>query len=323
MGKSPNQFFNKTLLENNETIPSFVKDKYDVFIRKTLESIYRKMAPRYWGKINTDTCQTNYGVINIFEHPGERWSILNRFDTNTKVKNKIEEIYESDDLSNDDFQTWIWKNRDDLFGPDGDYTQELVNVNLTTIESGIKREETAIKMLNNRFGEGTIIKRFCSGDIRDTLKGQDLLVETPKGIFTVQVKPYGSIKKYIDDEGSVYYEVKARGYNSTKYNPKDVQTIMFINDDDFIVFSNSRSKIGNVSDGVTRFYEEPLYTNISFTKENKKNRSVTTKMVKDVFGYGDTQSEIDRLELKKMAIDNLITKLGKKLGKVNDINPNK
>lgn len=299
---------NNIIVEMGETLPSFVNDSYDTFIRKTLESIYRKTAPNFWGKINTDTCQTGYGVINIFEHPNEKWSILNRFDTNTKVKNKIHEIYESEN-PDESFQTWIWNNKEDLFGRYGKYTQDLVNLNLTTIESGHRREEAAIRKLNDRFGEGTIIKRFCSGDKRDTLKGQDLLVETPNGIFTVQVKPYGSIKKFIDDEGSVYYEVNARGYNSTKYSPKNVQTIMFINEDDFIVFSNSRSKIGNVSDGVTRFYEDPLYTNIVFEKENKKNRSVTTKMVKDVFGYGDKDSEIQRLELKKAAIDRLINKI--------------
>lgn len=303
----------KIISELNETLPSFIGDSYDSFIRKTLESIYRKTAPNYWGRINTDTCQTNYGVINIFEHPNEKWSILNRFDTNNKVKNRIQEIYNSE-RPEENFQTWIWNNKEDLFGPTGKYTQELVNLNLTTIEAGAKREDAAIQMLNQRFGEGTIIKRFCSGDKRDTLKGQDLLVETPRGVFTVQVKPYGSIKKFIDDEGSVFYEVTARGYNSTKYSPKNVQTIMFINDKDFIVFSNSRSKIGNVSDGVTRFYEEPLYTNIVFDKEGKKNRSITTKMVKDVFGYGDDESEIQRLELKKATIDRLIDKIktGKK-----------
>lgn len=84
---------------------------------------------------------------------------------------------------------------------------------------------------------------------------------------------------------------------------------MFVHDDKFIVFSNSRSKIGNVSDGVTRFYEEPLYTNMVFDKENKKNRSTTTKIVKDVFNYGDKESEIQRLELKKAAIDRLINKI--------------
>jgi hypothetical protein len=46
-----------------------------------------------------------------------------------------------------------------------------------------------------------------------------------------------------------------------------------------------------------------------FDKENKKNRSTTTRMVKDVFNYGDKESEIQRLELKKAAIDRLISKI--------------
>jgi len=50
-------------------------------------------------------------------------------------------------------------------------------------------------------------------------------------------------------------------------------------------------------------------TNMVFDKENKKNRSTTTRMVKDVFNYGDKESEIQRLELKKAAIDRLISKI--------------
>jgi hypothetical protein len=84
---------------------------------------------------------------------------------------------------------------------------------------------------------------------------------------------------------------------------------MFINDENFVVFVNSRSKIGKVADGVTRFYEEPLYTNMSFDKEKTKNRSKSTKLVKNVFDYGSTESEIQRLEIKKAALERLIQKL--------------
>ena len=310
MDKFSEDFLNKFLLEQDLVLPSFIGADYPEFIRKTLEDIYRRKAPRHWGRINTPTCQTSYGVLNVFEHPGEDggWSILNRFDTNLKVKNEIKKIYEGEDGS-ENFQTWIWKNRNRLFGPDGEFVSGLVDINKTTILSGANREETAIKKLNGKFGEGTIIKRFCSGDKRDTLKGQDLLVETPNGTFTVQVKPYGKIDKYIDDEGSVFYEVHSRGYDPTKYSPLNVQTIMFVNDENFVVFVNSRSKIGKVADGVTRFYEEPLYTNLSFDKEKTKNRSKSTKLVKNVFDYGSTESEIQRLEIKKAALERLIQKL--------------
>jgi hypothetical protein len=310
MDKFSKDFLNNFLIEQDITPPIFINAEYPEFIRKTLENIYRKKAPQYWGKINTPTCQTNFGVLNVFEHPGEEggWSILNRFDTNYKVKNAIKEIYDSENPT-EDFQTWIWKNREKLFGENGEYTQRLVDVNKTTILSGANREETAINKLNEKFGEGTIIKRFCSGDKRDTLKGQDLLVETPNGVFTVQVKPYGKIDKFIDDEGSVFYEVHSRGYDPTKYSPLNVQTIMFVGDDKFAVFVNSRSKIGKVADGVTRFYEEPLYTNMTFDKEKTKNRSKSTKMVKQVFDYGSKESEINRLEIKKAALERLIQKL--------------
>ena len=88
MDKFSEDFLNKFLLEQDLVLPSFIGADYPEFIRKTLEDIYRKKAPRHWGRINTPTCQTSYGVLNLFEHPGEDggWSILNRFDTNTKVK---------------------------------------------------------------------------------------------------------------------------------------------------------------------------------------------------------------------------------------------
>ena len=94
MDRLTKDLINKILSENNDILPNFIGDSYPEFIRKTLESIYRKMAPRNWGRINTETCQTGFGVLNVFEHPDEvgGWSILNRFDTNTKVKNKIQEI---------------------------------------------------------------------------------------------------------------------------------------------------------------------------------------------------------------------------------------
>lgn len=300
----------KIISEQSTSLPTFIGADYPEFIRQTLADIYRKKAPIHWGRINTPTCQTNYGVLNIFEHPGEEggWSILNRFDTNSKVKNEIKKIYEEQG-GGEDFQTWIWNNRLNLFGPDGEFTQRLVDLNKSTIVAGANREDTAIKKLNDRFGDQAIIKRFCSGDKRDTLKGQDILVETPSGTFTVQVKPYYKIDKFIDDEGSVYYEVQSKGYDPTRYSPTNVQTIMFVRDEDFIVFVNSRNKIGKVSDGVTRFYEEPLYSNMNFPNEKTKRRSTTTRMVKNVFDYGKNESEIERLEIKRAAIERLINKL--------------
>ena len=49
-----------------------------------------------WGKAPNpnDNCQTDFGVINIFPHSeNDKWSVLNRFDTNFKVKKKLEFLY--------------------------------------------------------------------------------------------------------------------------------------------------------------------------------------------------------------------------------------
>ncbi|NBR58944.1 MAG: hypothetical protein EBT89_07265 [Opitutaceae bacterium] len=101
------------------------------------------------------------------------WSVLNRFDTNTKVKKRIRELFsesKSEGQSDQDFNKWIEENKDDLFGPKGKYTQELVDLNMGTIISGNRNEEYSIEKLKEKF-PNTKIKRFCSGDIRDTKKG--------------------------------------------------------------------------------------------------------------------------------------------------------
>ena len=106
-------------------------------IRHQLELIYEPLG--LWGKAPNpnDNCQTDFGVINIFPHSeNDKWSVLNRFDTNFKVKKKLEFLYAENNKQTLDpmsFESWIEENRNDLFGPDGKYTKELVDLNLIQI----------------------------------------------------------------------------------------------------------------------------------------------------------------------------------------------
>ena len=81
-----------------QVILEYFKKKTDPVaehIRQMLRAIYKPLSK--YGKLpNPDgNCDTNEGVIYVWEHiPGvDHWSVLNRFDTNTKVRDKIKELF--------------------------------------------------------------------------------------------------------------------------------------------------------------------------------------------------------------------------------------
>lgn len=297
--------FKKYLKEN------FKKgDNFAPFIRQQLELIYRPLG--LWGHAPNpnDDCETNLGVLDIFPHSeNDSWSVLNRFDTNSKVERKMREIFNQtnpEDTSQKGFENWIVDNRNDLFGPDGFYTQELVDLNMDTIISGNRREEYAVQILNDKF-PNTSIKRYCSGDIRDTKKGIDITVEHPTKPFNVQVKPFMSVNSFFEPDGDTFFEVKSY-LEVNKYSETNVQVFMFVNSDlnEFILFKNKKTKIGQMTNNIIRFYEPPLYTNMTFVtkQKRKKNKFEDTEKI---FGL-DTSLE-KNLEFRSQTIQKLLQDL--------------
>ena len=274
----------------------------------TVQSVYPEFS---------DVCQTKEGVIGPKElaHPGEEkynWSIINRFDTNSLVHNKIKELHaQSGDENN--LYTWVKNNAEDLFTPNGRYINELVRVNLQTFLKGEARERQAIKILSDKLPNITL-QKFCSGAEEDFSKGKDLIVTLPNGAsFSTQVKPFDTkmSRRWTDPEGTVYYKIKSSSYNPTQYKPVNVQVIMFVDDEQFIIFANEKNRI--VKDGIaySRFYEEPLITNFDFGIK-KDTGSPQIKKVKQHFSYGtNKEKEIERLELKKLELEKLIKKLSR------------
>jgi len=265
----------------------------------------------------SDVCQTKEGVIGPKElaHPGEEqynWSIINRFDTNSMVHNKIKELH-AQSGDKDNVYTWVKNNAKDLFTPGGRYINDLVRANLQTYLKGEARERQAIKILSDKLPNITL-QKFCSGAIDDFSKGKDLVVTLPNGAsFSAQVKPFDTnlSKRWTDPEGTVYYKIKSSSYNPTQYKPKDVQVIMFVDNEQFIIFANEKNRIVKDGRDYSRFYEEPLITNFDFGIK-KDTGSSQVKKVKQHFSYGtDKQKELERLELKKLEIEKLIEKLSK------------
>lgn len=302
--------------------------KLSSVIRPLLRNIYTgngyKIPPgTQWSTVQdvypelSDVCQTKEGIIGPKElaHPGEEkynWSIVNRFDTNSSVHNKIKEIYQkSGDPTN--LYTWVENNAIDLFTPNGRYINDLARINIDTYLRGEAREQQSIKILNDKLPNITV-QKFCSGAKEDFSKGKDLVVTLPNGsLFSAQVKPFDTnlSKRWTDHEGSVYYRIKSSSYNPTQYKTKDVQVIMFVDGDKYVIFANEKHRI--VKDGryYSRFYEEPLFTNMDF-KSKKDTSSLAIKKVKQHFSYGsDREKEIERLELKKSEIEKLIQNLSK------------
>ena len=288
-------------------------DSFAAFIRRQLESIYRPLG--MWGHAPNpnDDCETGLGVIGIFPHSeNDTWSILNRFDTNSKVKAKLHELFidtDPEDTSTYEFQNWIEENRDDLFGPDGSVTQTLVNLNLETIRSGNRNEEYALQILSQKF-PNTRIKRYCAGDVRDTKKGIDMTIEHPTKSFNVQVKPYIRVGSFFEPDGDTFFEVTSY-LEVNKYSEKNVDVFMFVNAElnKFILFKNKKNKIGQMRNNIIRFYEPPLFTNMTFvTKEKRK-----TKNFDDTDTLFGLETDLEKnLEFRRQQIEKLLNKLKQK-----------
>lgn len=305
--ESQKEYISKIILEG-----FYKPSPFAAFIREQLKKIYEPLGK--WGKAPNpnDDCETNIGVINVFPHSeNDVWSILNRFDTNSKVKKEMNDIFlrtNPVDKTEQSFMKWIENNSNDLFGENGKYTQKLISLNLETIVRGNKNEEFALNKLKERFPNSEI-KRFCSGDVRDTKKGIDISITTMNRTFNVQVKPFISVGSFVDEDGDTYFEVKSY-FEPNKYSERNVGVFMFVSSDtsEFILFLNKKNKIGQMRGNITRFYEPPLFTNMKFITKQKrksKNSDLTSKI------FGQDKELLKNLEFRRDQLNMLIDKIKK------------
>jgi DNA-directed RNA polymerase subunit L len=227
-----------------------------------------------YGKMTDDNCQTDFGVIGgnysekkMYGDEYSDWSIINRFDTNSKVHSKIYELYKKDNNQEINFNDWLKKNTLELFN--GKYTQLLVDLNSETLSKGYDNENYSKKVLRQIYGNDVKIKQHCAGDYRDRKLGQDLDVIINDINHYFQIKPiYGEIKKYNSDRG-VYYKVPS--YNkSDKYKEENVDVIMYVKDNkEYILFNNDYRYILTVGSDSYQvpyyiyYYENPTHTNMN------------------------------------------------------------
>jgi len=199
-------------------------------ILNTLKSIY----PNNWGKINDGECQTLDGVIDVFPAiEGERWSILNFFDTNPGVIKILLEEYQKEnrEQSVDDFNQWISENGEMLFGEDSPILENLIKRNLQSFEKGWKLEDDVVDIIKNKFGlTDDQINRYCLGSIQDRVHSIDFSVNGK----TFQVKP--ASKTFKGEKG---IEVKTYGMRDWYKNKKQLDYILYSDGKNIIIFPNS------------------------------------------------------------------------------------
>jgi hypothetical protein len=208
-------------------------------------------------------CESNIGLIVDVNNPidplyntnvnGQVWSILNFFDTNPKViKQLLNWYYDTDpqQVSLDNFKSWIVENQNDLF--DGIKLKVLVNLNFESYNKGTETENYAINHLINKLNVSPDkIQQFCAGTGRDRKQGVDFITIKNGVESTFQVKPLSGIKT--DESSFIISTYKMKNYS------KKVQYLIFANKQDFYIFENYGYVISDGNNVVTINKESLVY----------------------------------------------------------------
>jgi hypothetical protein len=214
-------------------------------------------------------CNSEDGLIDIpnTNVPGQTWSILNYFDTNPMVIKKLIEwfmhgVFNNNEtpkiVSNEKFKEWIKNNSSSLF-KDGEYLEELVNINLQSYKSGVRTENLAIKKLTESpFNiDGKNIKQYCSGSKQDRVDGKDIEITTTEGVRYAQIKPLSGYKvNEITIENKITKEYEVNTYQMKNYKSKPIQYLIFSNAKNILIFENNNYKI--IGTGLVVFKNPPL-----------------------------------------------------------------
>ena len=237
-----------------------------------MKSIYGDLTndngdPMYGESVKDDNCKTNSGVINFMgvkygldDKLVSDWSILNYFNTNSKVIMYLVNMFLKEEKDNDafyysskDFIIWLDKNKVRLFGPNSEYLPILEELNLSTLRPGYIREQMALGILMNihNVGEGGITQ-YCPGSIEDTRNGRDFRINGDNVYY--QVKPLNGFMKKTDDGKYLIPTHSMKKYGST------VDRFIFINTkgDKYYIFDNKDYVVSGGGEFVT-FINEPLY----------------------------------------------------------------
>ena len=290
------------------------------FVQEMLSKVYPKCSPEIikdyspnkhsdspcYGKIDTNDCKTNFGVIGGKYAVSQRggvgeWSVVNWFDANTRISDKILEFFEKYNRDNLDFGTWMNRMKNLLFGEDGKFTKTLADIIMNpqtkkgTLDSGSNCENLAIELLNSKYKNLDVL-RYCDGDTRDKYNGQDMMV-TKNGVSKyIQVKPTRDLFES-EIDGGVNYIFKSKN----KYKPENIQIFVFIdNKDNYIFFDFENVEI--LDEGTQSLHR---YSYI-FKPENVKFKSSSLNLKKIIKeGSMGSSITIKKSDLFKIITENL------------------
>jgi hypothetical protein len=255
-------------------IKSEPKRKFQTAIRESLKEIYSKLKgnngePFYGVSESSPECETNEGVINfkgirygLENKLVSNWSILNYFDTNSKIIEFLLNEYSKTTGNNlnditdlnfneflDNFVSWIKENKIKLLSPTSEILDELEKINLETVTRGIENEQRAIPVLirlHNIDSKG--MTEYCPGSKEDTLKGRDIKIN--KENIYYQIKPLSG--KISSNNGN--YTVRTSNFK--KYG-NTVNRIMFISNNYYYIFENKNYVVNKFKDSVI-FNDPPI-----------------------------------------------------------------
>jgi len=238
----------EVLKSNGRLNPAFVQTMLKKVYPKCSPEIIRNYNPSTriespcYGKIKSEMCDTNYGVIGGKYAMSQRggtgeWSALNWFDANTFVSDMILDLYKRFNREKIDLKSWLRKMSNSLLSEDGYFTPQLADLIINpetksgTLNRGIEREKIAIDILNTEYKDSKI-NQFCDGDIRDKYNGQDMFININGVDEYIQVKPTIDLHESKDENGNIIYIFKSKN----NYNPDNIQIFGFIDNRNNYIF---------------------------------------------------------------------------------------
>jgi hypothetical protein len=218
----------------------FLKKKnsgYPQFILDTIKKVY----PNNWGQINDEFCETLPGFLDIYPvAEGQRWSILNFFDTNHRVIKKLLDEYHygttGTERSYENFKKWVDENREKLFGEGSRVLEDMMRNNFETFKYGWHLEDKVIEIMEQKEGiDPNQVQRYCIGSVKDRIEGIDFSI----GNVGFQVKPATYTKKITDSKNPNKLSWRVGTSAMKNYQLyRNLNYIIYSNGKDYIIFPN-------------------------------------------------------------------------------------
>ena len=244
--------------QKNENLSVISLKQKSSGVPQLILDVLKQLYPNNWGKISDPNCETLEGVIDIFPAiEGERWSILNFFDTNPGVIRILLDKYqdENENQTLERFKQWLRDSKEELFGEDSPILQDLIKRNKQSFESGWKLESDVIDIIrrdNSTLKDEDIIQ-YCLGSIKDRVGSIDASIKG-KGY---QIKPAGKMERMPDGSIKVHTHGMRDWYKNKLKDGLDY--ILYSNGKHVIVFPNKNYWVSK--DGKTAIHREKMVPN--------------------------------------------------------------